>query len=163
MQDQTSLFGLIVAAASAVVYLRLRRSFLPKIKPHVSQTALLFLQQGRRRLLTRLLDVGGFFGLDIGGSLTKLVFFVPDDAMLMRMLKRAPATNEDTRTWAEKIFHIRETAKFVLGRDRYGATGVRDHQLSFHMAELGGSFHFLRYANIAHCAFLAQTYFTDAN
>jgi hypothetical protein len=35
--------------------------------------------------------VGGFFGADIGGTLSKLVFFLPDRELATRMLQRAAA------------------------------------------------------------------------
>ena len=115
-----------------------------------SESSLRLLSQGQRKLLSKLLDVGGFFGLDIGGTLSKLVFFLPDRELATRMLQRAAQrTGGPAKTalaeWAAKLSSIHIIGSFILANERYGATGVRDAHLSFHMEELGGSFHFIRF------------------
>lgn len=68
-------------------------------------------------------DIGTCFGADFGGSLTKIVFFDPDDL---------PEDSHPIRN-------------FLLSSERYGSTGVRDSHLSFRSENLRGRFHFLRY------------------
>ena len=140
----TAVAALAVAAVVGAV-LRLRKAR----KPHVrglSEASLLLLQQGRRKLLSKLLDIGGFFGVDIGGSLTKLVFFLPDEDVVARMIRRA-ATDpaQPAASWQSKMASVRLLADFMLSRTHYGATGVRDAELSFSLPEMGGSFHFIRF------------------
>ncbi len=102
------------------------------------------LRNGRRKLLSDVLDVGGFFGVDMGGSLTKLVFFYPDAELVDKLLKLAPRERADRQQWDTKVHAINDVAAFILNYERYGETGVRDAHLSFHLRELGGSFHFVR-------------------
>ena len=131
-----------LAAATALV-LQSRRACKPHVRPGISEASLHLLQQGRRKLLSKLLDVGGFFGIDIGGSLTKLLFFLPDEDVVARLVARAPP--EHAAGWMAKLASVKLIAAFLLSRTHFGATGVRDAQLSFHMPELGGSFHFIRF------------------
>ena len=103
------------------------------------------LERGRSQLLLKLLDVGGFFGVDIGGTLSKIVFFLPDKELAARMLRKLWPQRDKQAVWAAKLASVHQLAGFILSRDRYGATGVRDAHLSFHMPELGGSFHFIHF------------------
>lgn len=125
-----------------VYVLSLRRERKPHIRPGLSEASLRLLRQGQRNLLRKLLDVGGFFGVDIGGSLTKLVFFLPDENLVEKMLRRTDPAH--AAVWRTKLASIRQIATFIKSSTRYGATGVRDAHLSFHMTDLGGSFHFIR-------------------
>jgi type II pantothenate kinase len=86
------------------------------------------------------MDLGGFFGMDIGGTLAKLVFFLPDKELATKMLKQQPAAQ-----WRSKLASVHQLAGFILDNDRYGATGVRDSHLSIDVPDLGGSFHFIRF------------------
>lgn len=94
-------------------------------------------------MLHKLLDIGNFFGIDIGGSLTKLVFFMPDEHHVRRLLARLPP--EQFAPCQARFAAITEVAKFILSQVSYGKTGVRDVHLSFEMPDLGGCFHFLRF------------------
>ena len=137
--------ALSLSLLALVTYaLSLRRARRPQRLTSASSQRLLAM--GKRRLLSKLLDVGGFFGLDIGGTLSKLVFFLPDRDLVTRMLKRvSPEGAAQHAAWHAKLASVHQIAAFILSRTRYGATGVRDAHLSFHMEELGGSFHFIRF------------------
>ena len=169
-------------AALAASYALWRRSRGEVARPGVSAALSELLRAGRRKLLSDVLDVGGFFGADIGGSLTKLVFFLPDDALLDRLLagkqqqrlqqllqrqqrQYSPPPRQEGGDdvgapgggggggggggygshWPAMAAALRGCARFILGRERYGATGVRDAGLAFHLRELGGTFHFVRF------------------
>jgi hypothetical protein len=141
-----SLLSVATAAGSVLltVYaLSIRRDRKPHIRPGLSEASLRLLQQGQRKLLSKLLDVGGFFGIDIGGSLTKVVFFLPDANLMEKMLRRAKPAH--AAVWRSKLNSVNLIAQFIQSSTTYGATGVRDAHLSFHMSDLGGSFHFIRY------------------
>ena len=67
------------------------------------------------------IEVGSFFGIDFGGTLTKFVCFEPDEV-------------PDS---------LAPLLDFLTSNVRYGATGERDAHLSFHSRKLGGRFHFV--------------------
>jgi len=69
-------------------------------------------------------DLESLIGLDLGGSLSKVCFFVPDDS-----------TNDETVKFAQ----------YVASSESYGRTGVRDTKLSFASPRLHGRFHFIRF------------------
>ena len=83
-------------------------------------------QAGRRSLLHKLLDLGGFFGVDIGGTLAKVVFFLPDKELATRMLVRLAPQRSRQAEWHAKLHSVHQLAGFILSNDRYGATGVRE-------------------------------------
>jgi len=56
-----------------------------------------------------------WFGMDIGGTLTKLIYFEPDDSS-------ANAEQE-----AEKTLH--RIRKYLTNNEAYGKTGIRDKHL----------------------------------
>jgi len=56
-----------------------------------------------------------WFGMDIGGTLTKLIYFEPDDS----------GTNEEQE--AEQTLH--RIRKFLTNNEAYGKTGIRDKHL----------------------------------
>ena len=56
-----------------------------------------------------------WFGMDIGGTLTKLIYFEPDDS----------GTHEDQE--AEKT--LQRIRKYLTNNEAYGKTGVRDKHL----------------------------------
>jgi type II pantothenate kinase len=131
----------LAAALAATYVLYVRRTYRPNIKhANISNASMKLIQQGRRKLLTKLLDMGNFFGIDIGGSLTKLVFFQPDDALVQKMLLKSP---DNIRLM--KFEAIKGLGNFILSSTVYGQTGIRDDMLSFHISELGGTFHFIRF------------------
>jgi hypothetical protein len=133
--------GGILGLALGVVYaLRQRAS-----RPFVSQSSQRLLANGRRKLLHKLLDLGGFFGVDIGGTLAKVVFFLPDKELVTRMLVSLAPHRSRQAEWHAKLHSVHQLAGFILSNDRYGATGVRDVELAIDLPSLGGSFHFIRF------------------
>jgi hypothetical protein len=133
-----------LGAAVTAYVLSLRARAHPVLKPGAPESVQRLLLHGRRKLLTNLFDVGGFLGIDIGGSLTKLVFFSPDSDLVDRMLRRAPEQHVEASGWRSKLSAVRQVEAFMLSTVSYGGTGTRDAHLSFHIAELGGTFHFVR-------------------
>lgn len=77
--------------------------------------------------LLSLFDTGGFFGVDIGGTLTKLTFFVPDDIEAGSSLEAG----------------IAKISAFMMSATRYGKSGKREPHQSFHSPTLKGTFHFV--------------------
>lgn len=112
--------------------------------------------------------IGDYFGMDIGGSLTKIVFFSPDsddaDAGDGGAQPRrgslggggggsgaggppAPPPPPPISTPSldpARRASLDAVAAFLASSRTYGATGVRDGDLAFHSAALRGTFHFLR-------------------
>ena len=136
-----------VAGAAAVIgtiaILNFRKTRKPVVRPGISESSLRLLRAGRRRIISRLANTGAFFGVDIGGTLVKLAFFEPDAAVSAKVMSHAPAGV--AANWADKLGGVQALSQFLLSRTHYGATGVRDDQLSFHLPELGGTFHFIRF------------------
>lgn len=133
-----------VATAAALYYVGGRTRARVKPKPGLSDAVFRLLQHGRRKLIANMLDLGSFFGADIGGSLTKLVLFVPDAGLVDWLMKRAPREHVEAAHWSHKMESIDVLQRFILSRQSYGRTGVRDAHLEVHVKELGGSFHFIR-------------------
>ncbi len=121
--------------------LHVRKKHRPQ-KGAISNSSYRLFSLGKRMVLSKLLDMGGFFSVDIGGSLTKLVFFLPDRELIPRVLRKASPS--DAHLWNTTLNSIDKIAAFIMSRTTYGRTGVRDDRLSFHMNELGGTFHFIR-------------------
>ena len=74
-----------------------------------------------------------WFGVDIGGSLVKCVYFD---------CPRANGVNEEE---SEGIAAMREFLKSTL---KYGSSGIRDEHLELHSHELGGqkgTLHFIKF------------------
>ncbi len=62
--------GVVASVAAATIAYVLRRRHAARLAPPA--------QQARRR--REIDDAGGYIGLDIGGSLAKLVYFEPDES-----------------------------------------------------------------------------------
>ena len=84
---------------------------------------------GLKTLASGIGDGGSCFGLDIGGTLCKLLFFEADD-----LPEVASAVGD-----------------IVKSNTKYGRSGVRDEQLSFYSQRLSGTLHFIRFET-AHIA-----------
>lgn len=78
---------------------------------------------GLKTLVDGIGDGGSCFGLDIGGTLCKLVFFEADEL---------PEVSSAVR-------------EIVKSDTTYGRSGVRDAQLSFYSQRLSGTLHFIRF------------------
>lgn len=67
-------------------------------------------------------------GLDMGGTLSKIVYFSPHKVSEPALQKTVAARQ-----------------KFMLQSTRYGETGKRDEELAVESDVLGGSFHFVKF------------------
>ena len=91
-----------------------------------------------------------WFGMDIGGTLTKLVFFEPTDLNdISNGVKRNKA---DLKT----ILNIR---RYLTTNKAYGASGHRDDHLEMSNVQIGGrqgTLHFIRFptSQVSHCKLL---------
>ncbi|KAK2141020.1 hypothetical protein LSH36_1181g00002 [Paralvinella palmiformis] len=84
-----------------------------------------------------------WFGMDIGGTLTKLIYFEPKDISV-----------EEEEQERESLKQIR---KYLTSNVAYGKTGVRDEHLELKNREFGGrrgSVHFIRFPTSEMDAFL---------
>ena len=75
-----------------------------------------------------------WFGMDIGGTLTKLIYFEPKDIHLQE-------PHQEVET-------LRRIRKFLTGNVAYGSTGIRDQHLEMSHVALGGRYgnlHFIRF------------------
>ncbi|KAK3095406.1 hypothetical protein FSP39_014300 [Pinctada imbricata] len=84
-----------------------------------------------------------WFGMDIGGTLTKLVYFEPKDT-----------TETEERDELETLKVIRH---YLVGNQAYGKTGLRDVHLEMKDQSIGGrrgSLHFIRFPTSEMNAFL---------
>ena len=73
-------------------------------------------------------------GMDIGGTLTKLIYFEPKDI-----------SEEEA---AQEVETLKTIRKYLTGNVAYGETGIRDKHLEMHDQWLGGrkgSLHFIRF------------------
>lgn len=139
-----SFLGLTVGLACAL-RARAARPRPPPRSTFLSQATQRLLSPGNASLLHKLLDLGGFFGVDIGGTLAKVVFFLPDKELVTRMLVRLAPQRSRQAEWHAKLHSVHQLAGFILSNDRYGATGVRDVELALDLPDLGGSLHFIRF------------------
>lgn len=77
-------------------------------------------------------DFGRYFGLDVGGTLAKLVYFQPAGGGIARHLGR-PQHEEGC------LHHIEA---FLLALPPADRTAQRDDRLELHVPSLGGTLHF---------------------
>jgi type II pantothenate kinase len=81
-------------------------------------------------------DLGSAFGFDIGGTLSKVVYFY----------RTAPKTPTSRGKRSESYISAVEQMKdFLLQNVTYGASGTRDTSLSVKSKRLGGEIHFIRF------------------
>lgn len=84
-----------------------------------------------------------WFGMDIGGTLTKLIYFEPDDIM-------------ELEEQAEKET-LQTIHKYLIGNIAYGNTGIRDAHLEMPWQQIGGrkgTLHFIRFPTSEMNAFI---------
>ncbi|OWF45342.1 pantothenate kinase 3-like [Mizuhopecten yessoensis] len=84
-----------------------------------------------------------WFGMDIGGTLTKLIYFEPKD-------RTAQEAEEEKETI--KVIH-----SYLIGNVAYGKTGIRDVHLEMCNQTIGGrtgSLHFIRFPTCEMSAFI---------
>lgn len=83
------------------------------------------------------------FGLDIGGTLTKLVYFEPQD--------------EYIRSTKQEAIGLQAIQEFITSHVHYGETGVRDEELEIKDVIIGdrkGTLHFIRFSTCQMSAFI---------
>ncbi|KAJ0407454.1 hypothetical protein P43SY_004995 [Pythium insidiosum] len=107
-------------------------------------------------------DLGQCFGLDIGGTLAKIVFFEKRDATPApnqatpdaAVDAAAKAPSGATRALPEPRKRQRalsqeiaagEVTQFLMENESFGGTGVQDVRLRVHSKALQGVFHFIRF------------------
>ncbi|GLD94405.1 hypothetical protein PINS_up003016 [Pythium insidiosum] len=89
-------------------------------------------------------DLGQCFGLDIGGTLAKIVFFEKRDAAAAQPVSH---TQPRTRRRLKRRQEIAagEVTQFLMENESFGGTGVQDVRLRVHSKALQGVFHFIRF------------------
>lgn len=119
-------------------------------------------------------DIGSIFGLDVGGTLAKLVYFdvgsseeernfssqrslssitSSDDSMLVdtskRRSKQSPMRKSlsisDLCQQPQHAEALKSFYEFANYLDSFGETGLKEKHLSFHSRALDGEFHFLQF------------------
>lgn len=89
----------------------------------------------KRRILSPSLPPMPWFGIDIGGTLTKLVYFEPTD--------QDEFLNDEEDLLREKTIH-----HYLISNKAYGETGVRDDHLQLNSVVINGrvgTIHFIRF------------------
>lgn len=84
-----------------------------------------------------------WFGMDIGGTLTKLIYFEPSD-----MMELEQQGEKETL----KTIH-----RYLVGNIAYGNTGIRDTHLEMSNQQIGGkkgTLHFIRFPTSEMNAFI---------
>ena len=84
-----------------------------------------------------------WFGMDIGGTLTKLIYFEPD---------YLEEIGNDHQWETIKTIH-----RYLIGQTAYGQSGVRDKHLEIRNVRMGGrdgSLHFIRFPTADMQAFI---------
>lgn len=118
-------------------------------------------EQSRRRRKKKegSVNIGGIFGMDIGGTLSKIVYFerkqVGYDSNGGKGDKKPAAPIDKPTLRRDKSFEQFDTPAHqkalediyvaMQSSDMMGETGKRDKQLSFYSSILGGRFHFIRF------------------
>lgn len=108
----------------------------------------LFVSRRRRtervsKLARKIRDVGACFGVDIGGTLTKLVFFSPKQPLANKTRHQLADGRERTESLQAEAA-IAAIQSFISQSDTYGDTGVRDCHLVLDVPGIGGTMHFIR-------------------
>ncbi|XP_037953775.1 pantothenate kinase 1-like [Teleopsis dalmanni] len=98
----------------------------------------------RRMLKSQLLKAMPWFGIDIGGTLTKLVYFEPKDISSIKLDKEVEV--------------LKTIKKYLMKKSAYGKTGHRDTHLQMDNIDIrkrSGSLHFIRFQTTDMCEFLS--------
>jgi hypothetical protein len=89
--------------------------------------------------------------MDVGGTLTKLVYFErqtietkDDDAGAPKPSPLKRSRSLEQLNSPEHVQAMEELYSFVMASKTYGKTGVRDEHLMFYSPLLQGNFHFIR-------------------
>uniref|UniRef100_F1KZL9 pantothenate kinase n=1 Tax=Ascaris suum TaxID=6253 RepID=F1KZL9_ASCSU len=92
-------------------------------------------KKGRRRILSLSVPPMPWFGIDIGGTLVKLVYFEPRD-------------HDDVLGTEEELLRGRTIQRYLITNKAYGESGVRDAHLQLNNVEINGrtgTIHFIRF------------------
>jgi type II pantothenate kinase len=88
----------------------------------------------------------GIFGMDIGGTLSKIVYFERKEAGAELDSGRGnKETNFQDYTSPQHRAALAQIYSAMLSQSFLGTTGVRDESLSFYSSFLGGRFHFIHF------------------
>lgn len=93
-------------------------------------------------------DFGRYFGMDIGGTLAKMVYFQPAGGDISKHLRK-PQHEEGC------LSHI-EAHILSLHSEDHARSAQREERLSLHVPELGGTIHFCKYVCLIMATLLAQ-------
>ena len=83
-----------------------------------------------------------WFGMDIGGTLTKLVYFEPTD------INDINTTNNGVKRKKEELKNLANIRRYLTTNKAYGKSGHRDEHLQMSNIQIGGrqgSLHFIRF------------------
>nr|CCA23145.1 pantothenate kinase putative [Albugo laibachii Nc14] len=102
--------------------------------------------QWRRKILFKRIseqsDLGKYFGMDIGGTLAKIVYL--EKHHTVEADKCIEANPKRSRSPSLEVVRS-EMNKFVNENEHFGQSGVRDVRLHMHLKEFEGTFHFIRF------------------
>ena len=114
VRDHPAALLFAAAGVSATLFLRARSAL---AQQGSAAPASRLLKEGRSQLLSRILDIGGFFGADIGGSLTKLVFFEPAADVTTGLIAATSSERVSSAGWQKKlqgVQHVRRSSGGVV-------------------------------------------------
>jgi type II pantothenate kinase len=99
-------------------------------------------KQKRRKRKDSTVDIGQIFGMDIGGTLTKLVFYerIDNNALVIPSIKRSASIDE-----LNSPDHIAALNRFYSHSKEMNEAGALDNSLTFDIPQLGGKLHFVRF------------------
>lgn len=90
------------------------------------------------------INIGGIFGMDIGGTLSKIVYF--ERKMIgMEPVQSNGEPNFQDYNSPQHQEALAQIYSAMLSQSFLGTTGVRDESLSFYSSFLGGRFHFIHF------------------
>lgn len=96
----------------------------------------------------QLAPLEGVFGVDIGGTLAKLVFLEklsPDGSKGDGGGGGGNGISLEERLAAAALKKKKRRSNFITARERFGSTGQRYTELEFPCAQLGGVLHFIKF------------------
>ena len=111
--------------------------------------------EGMARFFDSLSNAGSFLGLDIGGSLAKMVVFQPDSLGCEGEQDTREASGADAASDAvDQRSSLRRMLRYMKRDATYGRTGRQDCGMRFHSRALRGYFHFIKCAPLLQVASL---------
>ncbi|ESN90052.1 hypothetical protein HELRODRAFT_116595 [Helobdella robusta] len=98
-----------------------------------------------------------WFGMDIGGTLTKLVYFEPADAEETYHQQNIGRRRRTKSVASEHWEVLQRIHRYLVGNVAYGENGIRDKHLALPVQNFGGcsgTFHFIRFPTVEMKAFV---------